>query len=120
MKLGDFIQTADFKSEKHAPVIEILSEIKENQPLDVLLSVGKEIGHPNTDEHYIGWMALYFKPEGEKFVRFLGKTEFSSHGAFATEPKATFTVKLPKPGTLIAESYCNLHGLWESNQQVTF
>ena len=30
MKLGDYIQTADFKKEKHAPVIEVPENIPAN------------------------------------------------------------------------------------------
>jgi len=29
-------------------------------------------------------------------------------------------VKLEKSGSLIATSYCNIHGLWESSKRVDF
>ena len=33
----------------------------------VTVSVGKEIPHPNTTEHHIRWIKLFFKGEGENF-----------------------------------------------------
>jgi superoxide reductase len=35
-----------------------------------------------------------------------------------SEPSSSVLVKLAKSGTLIVQSYCNLHGLWESSQEV--
>lgn len=120
MKLGDYIQTADFKKEKHAPVIEVPENIPANTAVNIQVTVGKDIPHPNTVEHYIAWIALYFKGQDEKFVRELGKIEFSSHvEGNCTEPQGLFHVKFSKPGTLIATSYCNLHGLWESSLDIT-
>ena len=34
------------------------------------------------------------------------------------EPFSCLQTKLAKSGTLIALSYCNLHGLWESSQEI--
>ena len=42
MKLGDLIQSGDFKGEKHVPVIEAPSKIKAGEAFKVCLSVGKE------------------------------------------------------------------------------
>ena len=91
------------------------------------MSVGKELAHPNKTEHHIAWIDLYFFPDGEKFPYQIGKVEFTAHGASATgpdtstiyaEPAAHFVFKTDKPGTLIAESYCNIHGLWRSEVPV--
>lgn len=126
-KIAEFIKTADFKSEKHAPVIEIPSEIKAGVPFPVTVSVGKEIPHPNTTEHFISWISLFFKPTDGKFLHHLGKIEFSSHGESTegpnqgpaySNPYGVFHIKLEKPGTLIAESYCNIHGLWENSAEI--
>ncbi len=126
-KLGDFIQTADFKLEKHAPVIELPKEIKVGQPFDVTVCVGKEIPHPNTTQHFIGWIALYFKASDGKFAVNLGKLDFTAHGESTegpdkgpayTDPVGHFKVKLTKSGTLVAMSYCNIHGLWENSVEV--
>jgi superoxide reductase len=127
-KLGDQVQSADWKSEKHAPVIECTDSLKSGERLVVTASVGKEIAHPNTTEHHISWIQLYFQPEGEKFTQHLATNEFMAHGASAqganqgvalTEPVASATFTLKKSGTIHALSYCNIHGLWESTKEIT-
>ena len=127
-QLKELVQTADWKTEKHVPVIEAPDKAKKGQATAVTVSVGKEIAHPNTTEHHIGWIALYFLPKGEKFAYEIGKFEFNAHGASAqgpntstvyTDPKVTAYLKTEKPGTLFASSYCNIHGLWETNAELT-
>ncbi len=120
MSLSDSIKNADFKAEKHVPVIEVIR--KDGDYTIVGVKVGKEIPHPNTTEHFIAWIDLYYKGEGDKFIQHLGRADFSAHGASAeganqgdlyTEPSASFRFKALKPGKLTAVSYCNIHGLWE-------
>ncbi|OQY21228.1 MAG: Neelaredoxin [Anaerolineaceae bacterium 4572_32.2] len=120
MGFGDAIQAADWKKEKHAPVIECPDVAKAGEVFEVQVSVGKEIAHPNTAEHHINWISLYFQPEGDKFTYQVGHFEFTAHGegtAFTT-PSARASLKLDKPGTLRAMSLCNLHGLWESSKEI--
>jgi len=123
VKLGEHIQEADWKTEKHVPVIECPEEVKADELFEVKASIGKEIAHPNTTEHHIRWVSLYFHPEGEKFTYQVSHYEFSAHGESAkgpnqgpvyTEPVATATLKLTKSGTLYALALCNIHGLWQS------
>ena len=124
---GELFQVADWKKEKHAPVIECAGEAKAGETLHVTLSIGKEIAHPNTTEHHISWMELYFHPEGDKFPFQLGKFEFTAHGEAPagpntgpaySAPEARVAVKLGKSGVLYATSYCNIHGLWVSAQEI--
>jgi superoxide reductase len=126
-QVADYIRTDDFKNEKHVPVIELPDGIKANEPFNVTVSVGKEVPHPNTTEHFIQWISLLYKPEDEQFVYDLGKAEFVAHGASTkganegpayTNPVAVFNVKLAKPGKLTAIEYCNIHGLWENTVDV--
>ncbi|MGA1847136.1 class II SORL domain-containing protein [Deferribacter abyssi] len=128
MAIGELVKSADFKSEKHVPVIELPEKIEAGKDFVVNVSVGKEIAHPNTTEHYIGWIALYFKPESGNVYN-LGRAEFTAHGESTkganqgpayTEPSAIFKVKLNEPGKIIAVSYCNIHGLWESEVEIKF
>lgn len=128
MSIGEFIKTADFKSEKHAPVVVVPSGIKAGEPFEVEVSVGKEIPHPNTTEHFISWISVYFKA-AEGPVTQVARFEYTAHGESAAganqgpayaEPVSTFKLKLDKPGTLIATSYCNIHGLWEGSAEVSF
>ncbi len=118
--LQDFIKTGDWKGEKHVPVINCPDTFTLGEVTDVTLSIGDAISHPNTPEHYIAWFKLFFVPEGKKNVIELADVKFGSHGeteAF-TEPKATFGIKLPSSGKLIALSYCNIHGLWENSKDI--
>lgn len=128
-KIADYIKTDDFKNEKHVPVIDLPTTCQPGEAMDITVQVGKEIGHPNTSEHYIAWLDLYFKADDGKFLYHLGRATFASHGASTdgpnsivcnTEPYAVFRVKLDKPGQLIATSWCNIHGLWEGSAALKF
>ncbi len=121
MKFGDRIQEADWKKEKHVPVIECPDQVKAGELFEVKVGLGKEIAHPNTVEHHISWVSLYFHPEGEKFTYDLGRFEFNGHGegpAF-THHAVTTSLKINKPGTLHALALCNIHGLWESSKEIS-
>ncbi len=120
MTLASTIQTADWKKEKHAPVIECPDVVLAGEVFEVQVSVGKEIAHPNTAEHHINWITLYFQPDGGKFPYQVGHFEFTAHGEGNTfaSPAATVSLKVDKPGTLRALSLCNIHGLWESSKEI--
>jgi superoxide reductase len=120
MGFGDLIQTADWKKEKHAPVIECPDAVTAGEAFKVKVSVGKEIAHPNTAEHHISWITLYFQPEGDKFPYQVGRFEFSGHGegTVFTTPLASVSLKVGKPGTLRAISFCNIHGLWGGSKAI--
>jgi superoxide reductase len=126
-KMGELFQTADWKSEKHVPVIECPAEVKTDEIFQVKVSIGKEVAHPNTTDHHIRWIQLFFKPDGDKFSYQIGNYEFTAHGESTEGPDtgpaytnhaAVTEVKLKKSGTLHAISLCNIHGLWENSQQV--
>jgi len=110
------------------PVIECADAVKAGEFFEVKVSVGKEIAHPNTTEHHIAWITLYFKPTNDKFIYQVGHYEFSAHGQAVaganqgpvyTAPGLTTSLKTSQAGTLIAVAYCNIHGLWESSKEVT-
>ncbi|MBC7238051.1 MAG: Neelaredoxin, partial [Chloroflexi bacterium] len=65
--LSGQIQHADWKTEKHVPVIECPDTVKAGEFFEVTVSIGKEVAHPNTTEHHIAWITLYYQPEGDKF-----------------------------------------------------
>ena len=119
MKIGDFIQSGDFKGEKHVPVITAPAAAKAGEPINVGLCVGAEIAHPNTLEHYIAWIKLYFKPAKTRFLIELGELDFRRPGELCALPNGNISVTLKESGTLIAVSYCNIHGLWESSAEIT-
>jgi superoxide reductase len=120
MGIGAKIQSADWKAEKHVPVIDCPDMVQAGEPVQITVTVGKEIAHPNTIEHHINWIEVYYSPEGDKFVYDVGRFEFNVHGEAdaTTAPTATVTVTLNKPGTLQAVSHCNIHGLWESEKAI--
>ena len=123
----EMYQEADWKIEKHAPVIEIDDTIPKDKLVTVHVSVGKDIPHPNTTEHHIRWIRLFFMPKGKKMAYEIGIAEFNAHGegtkgpntgGVYTEPQAIFAFKTSTPGTLIATAFCNIHGLWKSEKEI--
>ena len=119
MKISTLVKSADWKAEKHVPVITALGPFTPGEALEVEVAVGKEIPHPNTIEHYIAWIALYYTPEGSQLPTELARAEFAAHGPeVLTAPILKTIVRLPKSGTLHAVAYCNLHGLWESELKI--
>jgi superoxide reductase len=126
-ELKDLFQSADWKKEKHAPVIEAPEKIKKGEAVIVKASVGKEIAHPNTTAHHIRWIEVYFLASGEKFPLQIGRCEFVSHGESGqgpdtstvyTAPEVSLKFKTDKSGTILASSYCNIHGLWQGSREI--
>ncbi|MFH0748523.1 MAG: class II SORL domain-containing protein [Candidatus Bathyarchaeota archaeon] len=125
---GNMVQEADWKKEKHVPVIECGDVVKAGELVEVTVSLGKEVAHPNTTEHHISWISLFFLPSGEKFPIQIGHFEFMAHGAGTAGPNTssvfthhavTTSFKTSKPGTLLALALCNIHGLWQSAKDIT-
>lgn len=83
----------DAATEKHVPVIEKTTN-------GYLVKIG-EVAHPMTDEHYIEWIELV--TETEVYRKYLMPND---------APEATFNIV---DGKVSARAYCNLHGLWKSN-----
>ena len=127
LTIGETYQSADWKKEKHVPVIDCPDRVKVEQVFEVGISIGKEVAHPNTTAHHIQWIHLYFKPDDSKFVYQAGSFTFSAHGSSIdgadtgpvyTHHAVTASLKIKKPGTLIATSLCNIHGLWENSRRI--
>lgn len=123
----DLIQIADWKQEKHVPAIETPDKVKKGEIFSVTVTVGKEIPHPNTTEHHIRWIAIYFLADGEKFPYQVGRFEFNAHGesiqgpnmsTLYTQPTAIFSFKTEKKGAIFATSYCNIHGIWQNSKRL--
>ena len=117
--LSEYVKTADWKAEKHVPVITAPKSAAAGQTFEVEVAVGKEIPHPNTVEHHIAWIALHFIPDGSPVSVEIGRVDLSSHGPdVATASTAKFAVSLQKGGVVYATAYCNLHGLWSSSARI--
>ena len=125
--LKDLFQSADWKKEKHVPVIDAPDKGRKGEWINITITVGKEIAHPNTTEHHIRWISVFFLPDGEKFPYQVAGFEFDAHGESAAgpnmstvyaHPQALTVLKTEKPGTILASSYCNIHGLWQSSKKL--
>lgn len=126
-ELSEHIQTADWKAEKHVPVIECPETVKADEIFKVKVSLGKEVAHPNTTEHHIRWISLYYHDHGGKFPHQVAHAEFTAHGESVDGPnkgpvythhEIVASIKIAKPGTLHVMAYCNIHGLWESSKEI--
>jgi superoxide reductase len=126
-KTGDLYQSADWKSEKHVPVIECPDQVNADEMFDVKVTLGKEVAHPNTTDHHIRWIQLFFRPDGAKFSYQVGNYEFTAHGEAVDGPdkgpvytnhSVVTTMKIKKSGVLYATSLCNIHGLWENSRDI--
>ena len=126
-KLSNKLQEADWKQEKHVPVIDCPEEVIKDELFDVAVGLGKEIAHPNKTEHHIRWIEIYFLPEDEQFPYQIGRYEFSAHGESTQGPDTssvythhhiTTKFKTGKSGSILAMAYCNIHGLWQSSKHI--
>jgi superoxide reductase len=126
-QFGELFQTADWKTEKHVPAIECPDRVKAGELFPVKVTLGKEIAHPNTTDHHIRWISVYFHPEGEKFPYQVGHFEFTAHGESVEGPdkssvythhEVSLSMKTGKPGIIYATALCNIHGLWRSEKEI--
>ncbi|MFH1689063.1 MAG: desulfoferrodoxin family protein [Candidatus Eisenbacteria bacterium] len=120
-------RAGDQRSEKHVPVIECPVEIKTGESTTVTVSVGKDMGHPNTAMHHIRWIRLYFLPADSTLPYEVGSFEFGAHGesvigadtsTLRTDPKISVDVRTRIPGVFYATALCYIHGLWESAKAI--
>jgi superoxide reductase len=123
----NLFQSADWRQEKHVPVIEFPDQVKKGEFFKVKVGVGKEVSHPNTTQHHIRWIEVYFQPQGEKFPSQIGRFEFTAHGESTQGPdtstvythhEGSLSFKTDKPGVVFASSYCNIHGLWQNAKEL--
>jgi superoxide reductase len=84
-------QTADYKTEKHVPVI----EKKENGYSVVVGSTP----HPMEEKHYIEWIELI--ADGVSYRHYLNPGD---------QPQAFFCLQAEQ---VSAREYCNVHKLWK-------
>jgi len=127
-QFGELFQTADWKTEKHVPVIECADKVKGGEFFPVKVTLGKEVAHPNKTEHHIRWISVYFHADSEKSAYQIGHFEFAAHGGSVDGPdtSSTYThhevglsMKTDKPGVIYATALCNIHGLWQSQKEIT-
>ncbi|AKG38219.1 MAG: class II SORL domain-containing protein [Infirmifilum sp.] len=119
-KFGDLVYTPESASgeaiskvETHTPKIEAPDQVKSGEPFHVKISVGP---HPNTIQHSIRWIEVYFQEDGRAFNPvLLARVHFEPELA---EPEVQLKLVLKKSGVIHAIEYCNLHGLWEGRKEI--
>ena len=112
MEIGDILKSAEIEGkEKHVPIIEI-DRGRGREGVDIIrVIVGKDVPHPNTTEHHIGWIELYGTKK-DRQVTFLGKVDFTP---VYTNPNARFQVNNIKEFKAFCSlAYCNIHGVWQN------
>jgi len=100
--------------DRHSPFIHCESSAKKGEKFAVTVRMGNEYSHPDDFDHYIANMALY---NGETL---LARADFVP-GTLANEKsqaEVTFNIIPTKKLTLVAQSYCTKHGVWESDPVV--
>ena len=126
-QFGELFQSADWKTEKHVPAIECADRVKAGEFFPIKVTLGKEVAHPNTTQHHIRWISVYFHPEGEKFPYQIGHFEFTAHGesvggpdtsTIYTHHEVSISMKTEKAGIVLAAALCNIHGLWQSEKEI--
>ncbi|MGO1580920.1 MAG: desulfoferrodoxin family protein [Peptoniphilaceae bacterium] len=116
-KITETVQSGDWKNEKHVPVLHVEEKGEE---LVIKAVVGEEIEHPNTLEHHIQWIKIFFQAENGKFPIEVASYEANAHGEdeIYTKPFVEAHIKANSKGIVYAMSYCNIHGLWENSQEI--
>ncbi|MFO8059759.1 MAG: class II SORL domain-containing protein [Bacillota bacterium] len=124
MSIAEYIKGDDWKTEKHVPVIEAPEVASAGERVSVKVTVGKGIPHPNTTAHHIAWTKVMFVADGATFpvevadYQFSARSDPESPAAVQVFPSVAAELEFERSGTLVAVSYCNLHGLWESQQRL--
>ena len=102
--------------EKHVPTIKLPSDAKAGQEFEIEVIVGDKFPHPNLVEHHIEWIRIFAEIDGANFSPVqLAYVEFEP---VVTAPRVKIKVKLEKSANIIAQSFCNLHGLWEDSSRI--
>lgn len=96
---------------KHTPSIEIPGNVQEGNYFAVIVTIGKELAHPDEYDHFIQWLELY---TGDIFLTRIEFTPKSSNSPVSIQ------VKLDQAAEIRALIRCNLHGLWESKKRIDF
>jgi superoxide reductase len=120
-KFGDLIYSPEAaageavsKVETHTPKIEAPDQVKAGEPFYIKIKVGP---HPNTLQHSIRWIEVYFEEEGRAFNPImLSRIHLEPE---LVEPEVTLKLVLKKSGVIYALEYCNLHGVWEGRKAIT-
>lgn len=96
---------------KHLPVITAPESVKKGECFEVVVEVGKLLAHPNEPGHHIEFIDLY---ADQTFLARLDLTARTTCPIFKTCLSLDHI-----HSKLRAFSYCNLHGNWEGQAQIS-
>ena len=97
IRFGGLFQPSGWKTENHVPVIECPDSVQKDGTFEIRVSIGKEIPHPNTTEHHIRWIKVFYLPEGDRFTYQLAHIQFSAHGESAAGPDQGPRTRITRP-----------------------
>ncbi len=126
-KLGPLFQMEDGNRERHIPVIDCPDRVAAGKPFAINVTIGNEVKHPNTTEHHIKWVQVFFRPDNDRFSYQIAHCDFAAHGdseagsgkgPVVTDHRVSVVVSVNGTGRIYALSLCNIHGLWESGKDV--
>ena len=98
--------------DRHSPFIHCADEAKAGEKFAVTVKVGNEYCHPDDFDHFIANVSLF---NGDTL---LARADFlpGTLGNTCSQTEVTFNVvPTGKKMTLVAQSYCTKHGVWESD-----
>jgi superoxide reductase len=94
--------------QKHVPLIEAPSSVKQGAWFNVDVKVGFMKEHPSTPGHWIRKIKLLVNRKE------VAETEYRTGGMSASA--ASYRIRLEKTSTVEAVEKCNLHGTWISDE----
>lgn len=125
--IDDIFRKSDGSPESHIPIIDVSENPRKGQSIRITVSVGRKAPHPNSIEHHIRWIDLFFLPIDDKCLFQIGRFYFTSFeemerrcggGTVHFPCEVTCTIRTETSGTIYASSYCNIHGLRESSRKL--
>ena len=99
-------------ADKHTPVVVCAPTAERDRPFSVSVRIGINEKHPNTIKHHFCFVQLW------DLETLVGEVRFD-HRSLGTEPQhveAHFWFVPTRSLRLTAMAYCNLHGLWQSEE----
>ena len=126
-KLGPLFQIEEGRRERHIPVIDCPDTVAAGRPFVINVTIGREVDHPNTTDHHIKWVQVFFRPENDKFSYEIAHCDFAAHGDCAagigkgpvvTDHRVSVVVSVNGRGRIYALSLCSIHGLWENGKDL--
>jgi superoxide reductase len=94
------------EEKKHVPIIILPKNYRDGEMIPVKIAVG-EIPHPMEEDHWIERIRLLTDTN-----RTIAEVTFDGRTGIA--PEVSVVIKAEDTVTLIAQVFCNLHGIWES------